>query len=83
MVNDKGRAAGRSVVTVDLNVRFRRPVPVGKPIEIRGEVTDIDRRVLRARAVVSDGDGRLAEGGGRFLVLPDGRLPESRENPAG
>ena len=60
--------AGHRGVTANVNVRFRRPVPLEQPIEVRGEVTWQRRNVLGVRATVHDAGGAvLARAEGSFV----------------
>ncbi len=45
--------AGHRGVTASVNVRFRKPVPLEAPIEVRGRVTWQRRRVLGVEATFS------------------------------
>ena len=49
--------AGHRGVTATMNVRFRKPVPLEAPIEVRGRVTWQRRNVLGVEASVVDADG--------------------------
>lgn len=61
-------AAGHRGVTASVNARFRKPVPLGRPIVIRGEIGEQRRNVLFVRATVTDDDGTLLlEGEGKFV----------------
>jgi len=60
-------AAGFRGVTASLSTRFRAPVPLGRPLEVFGEVRWMRRNVLGLVANVSDGDRVLAEGEGHFV----------------
>ncbi len=44
------RAAAEQVVTAELQVRYRKPVPVGAQVEVRGQLIDRRRRIWLARA---------------------------------
>ena len=66
-------------VTARLNVAFRRPIPLGRPIRAEGRVTGANRRAFRTEASVVDGaTGEvLATAEGTFMALPEeqvGRL---------
>ncbi len=41
-------------VTAALAVRYRRPVPIGRPIRVEGWVTDVRRRLYRAEGRIVD-----------------------------
>ena len=64
-------AAERWVVTGRLNIRFRRPVPVGETLTIVGEVINWKKRTLEARGEIRLADGQVgAEATGTFLEIP-------------
>jgi acyl-coenzyme A thioesterase PaaI-like protein len=76
-------AAGHRGVTASLTTRFRKPVPLGKPLVVRGRVGDARRNVLFLHASVSDADGVvLLEGEGKFVSM--GRIDAAvdRRNPS-
>ena len=54
-------AGGRGIecVTSELKVRFRRPVPTEKDLEVRGWVTDVRRRLVYTEAEVKDASGQV------------------------
>ncbi|MGH7737493.1 MAG: PaaI family thioesterase [Candidatus Tyrphobacter sp.] len=60
--------AGHRGVTASMSVRFRRAVPLERPLEIRGRVAWRRGRVLGLEADVYDGDGKLLlHGEGHFV----------------
>ena len=60
--------AGHRGVTASVNVRFRKPVPVGEPILVRGRVTWHRRNVLGVEAQVLNEAGTvLVQGEGSFV----------------
>lgn len=75
-------AAGHRGVTASMNARFRKPVPLGVPLQIEGRVKWMRRNVLELEARVTDPDGAvLLEGEGRFVS--QGRIEDvkDRRNP--
>lgn len=61
-------AAGQRGVSASMNIRFRRPVPLGVPIELRARVISRKMRVYNLEAGVYDADGAiLAQGTGTFI----------------
>lgn len=75
--------AGHRGVTANVSVRFRRPVPLERPIAVRGCITWQRRNVLGVEAKVLDENGVvLARAEGSFVSL--GRLDaaDDRRNPA-
>jgi len=62
-------AAGFRGVTGSLSARFRKPVPIGVPLVLEGEVRWIRRHVLGLLARVLSSDGTvLVEGEGNFVA---------------
>ena len=51
--------AGHRGVTASVNVRFRMPVPLETPLEVRGRVNWQRRNVLGVEATIRDRDGTL------------------------
>jgi uncharacterized protein (TIGR00369 family) len=75
-------AAGHRGVTASMNARFRKPVPLGVPLEIEGRVKWMRRNVLELEARVTDESGAvLLEAEGRFVS--QGRIEDiaDRRNP--
>lgn len=77
--------AGHRGVTATVKVRFRKPVPLERPIEVLGRVTWQRRNVLGVNATIVDGAGALlaqAEGSfvsrGRLDAVDDMRNPNVR-----
>lgn len=59
---------GHRGVTAGLDMRFRKPVPLGAPLTVRGRVLWVRRNVLSTQAEVAAPDGTvLASGEGRFV----------------
>ncbi|MGA7355785.1 MAG: PaaI family thioesterase [Candidatus Cybelea sp.] len=60
--------AGHRGVTAQVSARFRKPVPLEQPIEVRGRVTWERRNVLGVEASILDGAGNvLARAEGSFV----------------
>jgi acyl-coenzyme A thioesterase PaaI-like protein len=75
--------AGHRGVTASVNVRFRKPVPLEVPIEVRGRVTWQRRSVLGVEAWISDGAGTvLARAEGSFVSRGSLDAAADRRNPA-
>ncbi|HUY95404.1 MAG TPA: PaaI family thioesterase [Terracidiphilus sp.] len=63
-------ASGAEALTVELRVRFRRPVAANAALRVSGWVTERNKRMLQAEAALTDADGtELAHGWASFLVL--------------
>jgi uncharacterized protein (TIGR00369 family) len=62
---------GYRVVTASLEVKFKKPAPILVPLFVYGEVTEVSRRLIRAKAQVAKGDGTiLATGTSSFIKQP-------------
>jgi uncharacterized protein (TIGR00369 family) len=77
--------AGHRGVTASVNVRFRKPVPIGKPVTLSGRVVWQRRNVLGVEAEVRDESGTLlVRGEGHFVskgpldAVADRRNPDAR-----
>jgi len=74
--------AGHRGVTAAVNVRFRRPVPLEEPIEVRGRVAWQRHRVLGVEAAVFDAaENLLAQADGRFVSRGKLDAANDRANP--
>lgn len=59
---------GYEAVTASLEVKFKRPAPILEPLHVYGEVTEVNKRLIRAKAHVAKEDGTiLATGVSTFL----------------
>ena len=60
---------GRTAVTAEMTVRFKKPVKTGSRVRITGSLTGIKGRILSTQGWVYDESGAVAaEGQARFLV---------------
>ncbi|MEO6836635.1 MAG: PaaI family thioesterase [Candidatus Tumulicola sp.] len=74
--------AGHRGVTASVNVRFRKPVPLEAPIEVRGRVAWQRRNVLGVEAEILDEAGRLlVQGRGSFVSRGPLEAAADRRNP--
>lgn len=64
-----GRALAETLVTAELSVRYRKPVPVGQEITIRGEVMEQRRKVLKVKARLELSGELYAEADGRVFLI--------------
>jgi uncharacterized protein (TIGR00369 family) len=75
--------AGHRGVTAAVNVRFRRPVPLEEPIEVRGRVAWQRRNVLRVEAEIVDRNANLlAKADGSFVSRGRLEAAADRRNPS-
>ncbi len=59
---------GHRAVTASLEVKFKKPVPILEPLHVYGEIAEVNKRLLRAKAHVAKEDGTiLATGTSTFL----------------
>ena len=64
-----GRSLAETLVTAELSVRYRKPVPVGQEVTVQGEVLERRRKVLKVRARL-ELDGELhVEAEARIFLL--------------
>lgn len=57
-------------VTVDIQVRYLKPVEVGERIRVVGEVTQVKSRIIQTEASVCNQAGEvIARGNARFLKM--------------
>jgi uncharacterized protein (TIGR00369 family) len=74
--------AGHRGVTAAVSVRFRKPVPLERPIEVRGRVTWQRRNVLGVDARILDEAGEvLAHAEGSFVSRGKLDAADDRRNP--
>jgi uncharacterized protein (TIGR00369 family) len=70
---------GHQAVTASLEVKFKKPVPILEPLHIYGEITELNKRLIRAKAHVAKADGTLlATGTSTFLKHPSSRPSPSK-----
>jgi uncharacterized protein (TIGR00369 family) len=64
-----GLGIGKQLVTAELTVRYKKPLPVGEEIIITGEVVEKRRKVLRIKAQIMVADDVYAEAESRVFIL--------------
>jgi uncharacterized protein (TIGR00369 family) len=50
---------GYQAVTASLEIRFKKPAPILEPLSIYGEVTEVTKRLVKAKAHVAKEDGTI------------------------
>ncbi len=67
-------------MTAKLEVRFRKPVPLGEPLQLVGEMTRKTGRILEGRGEIRRAcDGELlAEAHGTYVRIPDEQIESYR-----
>src|SRR4030042_1273312 len=59
---------GYQAVTASLEVKFKKPAPILEPLLVYGEIMEVSKRLIRAKAHVAKEDGTiLATGTSTFL----------------
>ena len=59
---------GYQSVTASLEIKFKKPAPILQPLLVYGEITEVNRRLVRAKARVTKENGTLlAEGKSTFI----------------
>ena len=72
------------MVTAQLNIRYRKPVPTGKPLRLVGRAGKRDGQVSRAKGEIYGPDGvLLAEGDAVLFDMPAHILNEADEEALG
>lgn len=58
-------------VTVDFQVRYKKPVPLGTELRVVGRITNQNRRLFEGTGEILLPDGQVAvEGHGKYIKLP-------------
>lgn len=63
------RAKADQCVTAELQVRYRKPVPVGAQVVVSGQLTDSSRKIWQASAQLKIEDTLYAEATAKVFVL--------------
>ena len=64
-------------MTAKLEVRFKKPVPIGAPLKLKGEISKKNGRLLEGRGEIRLADGSIAvEAHGTYLRIPDAQLEQ-------
>ncbi len=68
-------------MTVELDVRFLKPVPLGRPIVVIGELTRLRSRTMEGRGEVILDDGTVAATAtGKYILLKDEQTKKFKES---
>jgi uncharacterized protein (TIGR00369 family) len=59
---------GYNAVTAMLNIRFKSPAKVKEKLMVRGEITEVNRKLVLAKATIHREDGTLIAEGDSKLV---------------
>jgi uncharacterized protein (TIGR00369 family) len=59
---------GYQAVTASLEIKFKKPAPILEPLRVYGEVTEVSKRLIKAKAHIAKEDGTiLAVGNSTFM----------------
>ena len=50
---------GYQAVTASIEIKFKKPAPILEPLLVYGEVTEVSRRLIRAKARIAKNDGTI------------------------
>jgi uncharacterized protein (TIGR00369 family) len=50
---------GYQAVTASIEIKFKKPAPILEPLLVYGEVTEVSRRLIRAKAHIAKNDGTI------------------------
>ena len=72
---------GLWMATAKLEIRYKQPIPIGKPFTVIGEKVRLRGHALEAHAEIRLEDGSVAvEAEGLYLRLPDERVKAFEQN---
>ncbi len=63
---------GYKIVSVNLNINYLKPIPLGVPIRIHGKIQNKDGRKIFAKGEISFENGEIAVEGTSILIEPSG-----------
>ncbi len=65
-------------VTIDLSVKYRKPVPYGVRLIGKGVITEMLSRAYTAKCAIMDSDGNvLADGTARYFMIPVDKISDA------
>jgi acyl-coenzyme A thioesterase PaaI-like protein len=67
-------------MTAQLSIRFKKPVPIGAPLKLKGTITKKSNRLLEGRGEIRLADGSLAvEATGTYIKIPDEQIAQFQD----
>jgi uncharacterized protein (TIGR00369 family) len=63
------RSRGEKFVTANINVRYRRPVPVGSLVEVSAQIAETRRKIFNVHARLEINGSLMAEADVRVMCL--------------
>lgn len=75
---------GYQAVSASLEVKFKKPAPILEPLLVYGEITEMSRRLIRAKAHIAKENGTiLATGTSTFIKQNLSRKAQERSQKSG
>ncbi|MFP3896247.1 MAG: PaaI family thioesterase [Anaerolineales bacterium] len=67
-------------MTAELNVRFRKQIPLGQPLQVVGELVRLRSRTMEGRGEIRLADGSVgATAEAKYILLPDEEVEAFKE----
>lgn len=66
---------GYDTVTASLEIKFKKPAPILEPLEVYGEIIEVRKRWVRAKAILKAKDGTILAEGKSTLMRTPTQLP--------
>jgi acyl-coenzyme A thioesterase PaaI-like protein len=63
-----GYELGYDTITAALEIKFKKPAPILKPLKVYGEITEVKGRIVKAKARVATEDGTILATGSGILM---------------
>ena len=60
---------GYNAVMASLEVRFKKPAPILEPLLVHGEITEVKKKIVRAKATMTGQDGTVIASGTSTLMV--------------
>ncbi len=67
-----GWVSGHQIVSVNLNINFMKPVPLGVKIQVHGKIVKTDGKKIYTKGEIIFENGEVAVEGSAILVEPSG-----------
>ena len=68
---------GYQAVTASLEIKFKKPAPILELLSVYGEITEVSKRLIRAKAHVAKEDGTVLATGNSILLKHPSTQPSS------
>ena len=68
---------GYPAVTASIEIKFKKPAPILEPLLVHGEITEVSKRLIRAKARIANKDGTILAVGMSTFMRQRGSATES------